>query len=63
MKGVVEHFKGRKAVTVCDESNTGFGRVGKEFWGHRWQNHTPDIVCIGSGLGNGSSLAAVITRR
>ena len=50
-------------MTVCDESNTGFGRVGKEFWGHRWQNHIPDIVCIGSGLGNGSSLAAVVTRR
>lgn len=63
LKGVVNHFKELKAVTICDESSTGLGRIGKESWGFKWQNHIPDIITIGSALGNGSSLAAVVTRK
>jgi 4-aminobutyrate aminotransferase-like enzyme len=63
LKGVAEHFKGLKAVTICDESNSGMGRIGKESWGFKWQEHVPDIVTIGSSLGNGSALSAVVTRK
>jgi alanine-glyoxylate transaminase/(R)-3-amino-2-methylpropionate-pyruvate transaminase len=63
LKGVAEHFKGLKAVTICDESNSGLGRIGKESWGFKWQNHVPDIITIGSSLGNGSALSAVVTRK
>ncbi len=63
LKGVAEHFKSLKGVTICDESNTGLGRIGKESWGFKWQNHVPDIITIGSSLGNGSALSAVVTRK
>lgn len=29
VKDVVKYFKSHKAVTICDESNTGLGRIGK----------------------------------
>lgn len=63
MKGAVEHFNNLKGVTICDESNTGLGRIGKESWGFKWQNHVPDIITIGASLGNGSALSAVVTRK
>lgn len=48
---------------ICDESNSGLGRIGEQSWGFKWQGYTPDIVAIGSALGNGHALSAVATRR
>lgn len=39
------------------------GRIGKESWGFKWQNHVPNVVTIGASLGNGSALAAVVTKK
>lgn len=60
-KKVVEHFQSLGGVTICDETYTGLGRLGKSYWGHKWQDCTPDIVVIGASLGNGNSLCAVAT--
>jgi 4-aminobutyrate aminotransferase-like enzyme len=42
---------------------TGFGRVGTKYWGHRLYNFKPDIVTIAKGIANGLPLAAVVTRK
>lgn len=62
-KGVVEHFQSKKGLVISDESNSGLGRIGEQSWGFKWQGFTPDIVAIGSALGNGHALSAVATRR
>jgi alanine-glyoxylate transaminase/(R)-3-amino-2-methylpropionate-pyruvate transaminase len=42
---------------------TGFGRIGTKYWGHRLYNFKPDIVTMAKGIANGLPLAAVVTRK
>ena len=51
------------ALTIADEVQVGFGRVGDAFWGFQTQGVIPDIVTMGKPMGNGHPLAAVITTR
>ncbi len=51
------------AVCIADEVQTGFGRVGKKFWGFELQDVVPDIVTMGKPIGNGHPLAAVACTR
>lgn len=51
-------------VCVMDEVQTGFGRLGDNFWG--WQDHVteencPDVLIVAKSMGNGFPMAAVIT--
>ena len=48
-------------VCISDEVQTGFGRLGKYFWGFEAQNVVPDIVIIGKPMGNGHPMGAVVT--
>jgi 4-aminobutyrate aminotransferase-like enzyme len=48
---------------IVDEVQTGFGRMGKDFWGHKWQGIKPDIVTLAKGIGNGFPMGAVVTRK
>ena len=48
-------------VTIADEVQVGFGRVGSHFWGFALQGVVPDIVTMGKPMGNGHPLAAVVT--
>ena len=50
-------------LCISDEVQTGFGRIGKEFWGFKWQGVKPDIVTIAKAVGNGLPLGAVVTRK
>ena len=50
-------------LIIADEVQTGFGRIGSKYWGHRWQNVKPDIVTMAKGIGNGIPLGAVVTRK
>ena len=47
---------------IADEVQSGFGRMGSDFWGHRHHGVVPDFVTIGKPAGNGHPLGAVITR-
>ena len=49
------------AVTIADEVQVGFGRVGSHFWAFETQCVIPDIVTMGKPIGNGHPLGAVIT--
>ncbi len=53
----------REAGGVCisDEVQTGFGRLGTDFWGFEYQGVMPDIVTMAKSIGNGVPLAAVVT--
>jgi 4-aminobutyrate aminotransferase-like enzyme len=51
------------AVTIADEVQVGFGRVGTHWWGFETQGVVPDIVTMGKPIGNGFPLGAVVTTR
>ncbi|HEX7025366.1 MAG TPA: aspartate aminotransferase family protein [Gemmatimonadales bacterium] len=50
-------------LCISDEVQTGFGRTGNHYWGFENFGVVPDIVTMAKGLGNGTPLAAVTTRR
>jgi 4-aminobutyrate aminotransferase-like enzyme len=55
------HVRAAGGVTIADEVQVGFGRVGSHFWGFETQGVVPDIVVLGKPMGNGHPLGAVIT--
>lgn len=48
-------------ITISDEVQVGFGRLGKWFWGFEMHAVIPDIVILGKPMGNGHPIGAVIT--
>ena len=48
-------------MTIADEVQVGFGRVGTHWWGFETQGVVPDIVVLGKPIGNAFPLAAVVT--
>ncbi len=50
-------------VCIADDVQTGYGRLGKWFYGFEQQNVTPDIVVLGKPIGNGHPIAALVTTR
>ena len=50
-------------LCIADEVQTGFGRIGKEVWGYKWQGVQPDIVVLAKGIANGFPMAAVVSRK
>jgi 4-aminobutyrate aminotransferase-like enzyme/Ser/Thr protein kinase RdoA (MazF antagonist)/murein DD-endopeptidase MepM/ murein hydrolase activator NlpD len=58
---VYRHVRRAGAVSIADEVQVGFGRLGTHFWGFETQGVVPDIVVLGKPIGNGFPLAAVIT--
>ena len=52
-----------KALCIIDEVQTGFGRVGNNFWSFQEHNVIPDIVTLGKPMGNGHPIAAVVTTK
>ena len=51
----------REMLFALDEVQSSFGRTGK-FFAMEWEGLTPDIVCIGKGIGGGVPVAAVAAR-
>ncbi len=52
----------RGILFISDEVQTGWGRTGEHFWGYQAHGITPDILTFAKGVGNGLSLAGVVTR-
>jgi ethanolamine-phosphate phospho-lyase len=48
-------------LCIADEVQTGFGRVGNNFWAFEEHGIVPDIVTLGKPMGNGHPIAAVVT--
>lgn len=50
-------------LVVADEVQTGFGRIGTNFWGFKQHGVQPDIVITAKAMANGYPMAAVSTSR
>tara|TARA_B100001250_G_scaffold253716_1_gene218268 strand:- start:7901 stop:10153 length:2253 start_codon:yes stop_codon:yes gene_type:complete len=61
LKNLYPKIKEKGGVCISDEVQTGFGRLGKNFWGYESQEIVPDIVVLGKPMGNGHPIGAVIT--
>ncbi|MEX0837585.1 MAG: aminotransferase class III-fold pyridoxal phosphate-dependent enzyme [Gemmatimonadota bacterium] len=55
------HVRASGAVCIADEIQTGFGRIGSDFWSFESQDVVPDIVTLGKPVGNGHPIGVVIT--
>jgi ethanolamine-phosphate phospho-lyase len=58
---LVPYLKQKGIVVIIDEVQTGFGRLGKWFWGFEMHNIIPDMVVLGKPIGNGHPMGAVVT--
>lgn len=47
-------------ICISDEVQTGFGRLGKHFWGFEAQGVVPDMVILGKPIANGHPMGAVV---
>lgn len=63
LKELYPTIRAQGGVCISDEVQTGFGRLGKHFWGYEAQDVEPDIVIIGKPMGNGHPMAAVVTTK
>lgn len=59
-KAVYDKLKQKGVVCIADEVQTGFGRVGENFWAFEYYDIRPDIVTVGKAMGNGFPVSAVI---
>jgi len=48
-------------LLICDEVQSGFGRIGTHFWAHEKQGVVPDIVVLGKPMANGHPVGAVVS--
>jgi 4-aminobutyrate aminotransferase-like enzyme/aminoglycoside phosphotransferase (APT) family kinase protein len=60
--GVAARVRAAGGLFIADEVQSGFGRMGTDFWGHRHHGVAPDFITIGKPAGNGHPVGAVITR-
>lgn len=60
LQRVYEAVQMAGGITIADEVQVGFGRVGEKFWGFELQDVEPDMVVMGKPIGNGHPLAAVV---
>ena len=54
-------LRGRGLLFTLDEVQSSFGRTGR-FWAMEWEGVTPDLVCIGKGIGSGVPASAIAAR-
>lgn len=62
LQGIVARVRQAGGLFIADEVQSGFGRMGPSFWGHRHHGVVPDFITIGKPAGNGYPLGVVITR-
>ena len=61
LKTIYEKVRAKNGLCIADEVQTGFGRVGSEFWAYELYDVIPDIVVLGKPMGNGHPIGAVVT--
>jgi 4-aminobutyrate aminotransferase-like enzyme len=58
---VFDKVRAAGGICVADEVQSGFARSGDHLWGFEAHDVIPDIVTLGKPIGNGLSMAAVVT--
>jgi len=61
LKGVYPLIRKQGGICISDEVQTGFGRLGNQFWGFEMHDVLPDMVILGKPMGNGHPIGAVVT--
>ena len=61
LRGVEERVRAAGGLMICDEVQSGFGRMG-QWWGHELHGMQADFVTMGKPVGNGHPLGVVVTR-
>lgn len=63
LKEAYKAVRAAGGVCIADEVQTGYGRIGTQFWAFEHYGVVPDIVALGKPIGNGHPIGAVITTR
>jgi 4-aminobutyrate aminotransferase-like enzyme len=63
LPAATDAVRSASGVSIADEVQVGFGRVGTHMWAFESQDVVPDIVTLGKPIGNGHPMAAVITTK
>ena len=63
IKEICKIVRKHNALCIADEVQTGFGRVGNNFWAFEEHEIIPDIVTLGKPMGNGHPISAVVTTK
>ncbi len=58
LKSLEEWCKDRDIIFILDEVQSSFGRTGK-FMALEWENLSPNLVCIGKGIGSGMPISCL----
>lgn len=61
MKALNQFLQENGILTIADEVQTGFGRLGSWFWAYEMHDFIPDIVILGKPMANGHPMGAVVT--
>jgi 4-aminobutyrate aminotransferase-like enzyme/Ser/Thr protein kinase RdoA (MazF antagonist) len=61
LERVYKAVRAAGGVCIADEVQTGYGRIGTQFWGFESYGVVPDIVVLGKPIGNGHPIGAVVT--
>jgi 4-aminobutyrate aminotransferase-like enzyme/Ser/Thr protein kinase RdoA (MazF antagonist) len=61
LPNVYQAVRAAGGICIADEVQTGYGRLGKHFYGFEAYGVVPDIVVLGKPIGNGHPIGAVIT--
>jgi 4-aminobutyrate aminotransferase-like enzyme/Ser/Thr protein kinase RdoA (MazF antagonist) len=63
LPAVYDAVRRHGGLTIADEVQVGYGRLGEWFWGFQQQGVVPDIVTVAKAMGNGHPLGAVVVSR
>ncbi len=61
LKPVANIVRKAGGLLICDEVQSGFGRVGTHMWAHEKMGVVPDIVTLGKPMANGHPVGGVVT--
>ncbi|MFN6548365.1 aminotransferase [Mycolicibacterium nivoides] len=63
LRQVYAAVRAHGGLTIADEVQVGYGRLGEWFWGFEQQGVVPDIIAVAKSIGAGHPLGAVVTRK
>lgn len=63
LKPVADVVRNAGGLLICDEVQSGFGRIGTHLWAHEKMGVVPDIVVLGKPMANGHPVGGVVANR
>jgi 4-aminobutyrate aminotransferase-like enzyme len=61
LKPAAQVVRNAGGLLICDEVQSGFGRIGSHMWAHEKMGVVPDIMTLGKPMANGHPVGAVVT--